>query len=177
MIPQQNDLELRRATTSDAGGIWQLLEQAIEKRKQEGSNQWQDGYPNPNVVAADIEKGYGYVCTDEAGAVIGYTALIFDGEPAYEALEGKWLTNRRYAVIHRLATATGQKAVKGLGTQIMTAVETVCRQQGVFSIKADTNFDNAGMLRVFEKLGYIYCGEVYFRGAARKAFEKKLDTE
>jgi hypothetical protein len=31
------------------------------------------------------------------------------------------------------------------------------------------------MLRVLEKLGYVYCGEVYFRGSARKAFEKKLD--
>ncbi|WP_300597818.1 GNAT family N-acetyltransferase [Niabella sp.] len=176
MIPQQNNIELRTATAADAGAIWQLLQQAIEKRKQEGSAQWQDGYPNPDVVAKDIEKGYGYVCTNEAGDVIGYTALIFDGEPAYEALEGQWLTNRPYAVIHRLATVTGPKAIKGLGTRIMMAVETVCRKQGIFSIKADTNFDNTGMLRVFEKLGYTYCGEVYFRGAARKAFEKKLDA-
>ncbi|MCF3110932.1 GNAT family N-acetyltransferase [Niabella sp. CC-SYL272] len=169
-------MELRKATAADAAGIWQLLQQAIEKRKQEGSAQWQDGYPNPEIVAKDIEKGYGYVCTDTAGAIVGYTALIFDGEPAYEALEGEWLTARPYGVIHRLATATGQNAIKGLGTRIMQAVERICRQQGIFSIKADTNFDNTGMLRVFEKLGYTYCGEVYFRGAARKAFEKRLDA-
>ena len=57
----------------------------------------------------------------------------------------------------------------------MLAAEAVCRKQGILSIKADTNFDNAGMLRVFEKLGYTYCGEVYFRGAARRAYEKRLD--
>jgi hypothetical protein len=30
------------------------------------------------------------------------------------------------------------------------------------------------MLKLFEKLGYQYCGEVYFRGSARKAFEKVI---
>ncbi|MBZ4189617.1 GNAT family N-acetyltransferase [Niabella sp. 3A5MI-3] len=167
-------LTLRKATNTDAGPVWTLLQQAIEKRKQEGSSQWQDGYPNPAVVARDIGKEYGYVCTDDADHIVAYTALIFDGEPAYEALEGKWLTERPYAVIHRLAVDQG-KAIKGLGTWMMQAVEEICRKQGIFSIKVDTNFDNTGMLRVFEKLGYTYCGEVYFRGAARRAYEKRLD--
>ncbi len=38
----------------------------------------------------------------------------------------------------------------------------------------DTNFDNTPMLRILEKLGYTYCGEVYFRGSARRAYEKVL---
>ncbi|ANH82467.1 GCN5 family acetyltransferase [Niabella ginsenosidivorans] len=168
------ELTLRKATTADANHVWQLLQQAIEKRKQEGSDQWQDGYPNPTVIARDIEKGYSFVCADETGNIVACIALIFDGEPAYEALEGKWLTERPYAVIHRLAVSR-EKAIKGLGTRVMTAVEDLCRQQGIFSIKADTNFDNTGMLRVFEKLRYTYCGEVYFRGSARRAYEKKLD--
>ena len=40
--------------------------------------------------------------------------------------------------------------------------------------KLDTNFDNAPMLKILDKLGYTYCGEVFFRGSARKAFEKIL---
>jgi hypothetical protein len=44
----------------------------------------------------------------------------------------------------------------------------------IFSIKVDTNFDNFAMLKIFEKMEYIYCGEVYFRGSPRKAFEKVL---
>jgi hypothetical protein len=28
------------------------------------------------------------------------------------------------------------------------------------------------MMAIFEKLGYAYCGEVHFRGSARKAYEK-----
>ncbi|SDE12437.1 GNAT family N-acetyltransferase [Niabella drilacis] len=171
----EKNLILKKARTKDAGMIWQLLLQAIEKRRQEGSTQWQDGYPNPAVVARDIERGYGYVCMDETGSTVAYAALIFDGEPAYEALEGQWLTNQPYAVIHRLAV-NQEVIIKGLGTWVMAAAEELCRQQGTGSIRIDTNFDNTAMLQILEKLGYTYCGEVYFRGAARRAFEKRLDV-
>ncbi|MBO9617706.1 MAG: GNAT family N-acetyltransferase [Niabella sp.] len=175
MTIKDNSIQLRKASTADADSIWSILQQAIEKRKVEGSAQWQDGYPNPTVVNRDIEKGYGYVCEDEQGDITAYVALIFDIEPAYEALEGKWLTDGSYAVIHRLAVSQ-ERNIKGLATKIMIAVEDICLQQGVPSIKVDTNFDNTAMLRILEKLGYTYCGEVFFRGAARKAYEKILNT-
>lgn len=165
---------IRKAVQDDADAIWNILSQAIEKRKSEGSEQWQDGYPNPTVIKNDIDKGYGLVCENNERDIIAYVALIFDTEPAYEQLEGRWLShNQPYAVIHRLAVSQ-RKKIKGLATWIMQEIENICTAQGIFSIKVDTNFDNAGMLRVFEKLGYTYCGEVYFRGSARKAFEKLL---
>lgn len=164
---------LRRAQEEDKDLIWKILQQAIAKRREEGSEQWQDGYPNPDVVANDIEKKYAYVCVDEHGDILGYVALIFDKEPAYEQIEGHWLSDSAYAGIHRLAV-NQEPYVKGIATWIMQAVEPICKDLGYYSIRVDTNFDNAGMLRVFEKLGYVYCGEVYFRGAARRAFEKVL---
>jgi len=51
----------RKAEISETAPIWKLLQQAILRRKNDGSNQWQDGYPNLNVVKNDIEKGYGFV--------------------------------------------------------------------------------------------------------------------
>jgi hypothetical protein len=38
----------------------------------------------------------------------------------------------------------------------------------------DTNFDNVPMLKIFNKLGYVYCGEVLLMGAPRKAYEKVI---
>ena len=52
--------------------------------------------------------------------------------------------------------------------------EEIAIQHNIFSIKVDTNFDNIAMLKIFESLGYVYCGEVTFRGGVRKAFEKVL---
>lgn len=162
----------RKASETDAEAIWSILNQAIERRKQDGSLQWQDGYPNPQTVKSDIEKGFGYVLT-ENDIIVAYCALILNYEPAYDDIEGKWLTNGDFYVVHRVAVSD-DVAGKGYATEIFLKVEEFVKSRNVFSIKADTNFDNPAMLHILEKLGYVYCGEVYFRGAARKAFEKVL---
>lgn len=167
-----NKFQIRKAEQADKGRIWEIIQQAITLRKEQGSRQWQDGYPNEDVVQSDIDKGYGHV-VEADGKIIGYVAIIFDIEPAYNAIDGKWLSDGEYVGIHRLAAAQDPH-VKGVGTAIMQGVEEIAVLNGVYSIKVDTNFDNGGMLHVFDKLGYQYCGEVHFRGAARRAFEKLL---
>ncbi|MDR2283707.1 MAG: GNAT family N-acetyltransferase [Sphingobacterium sp.] len=170
-----SDINFRQATALDVDAVWGVLGEAIMKRRNDGSDQWQDGYPNREVVVEDIEKGYGFVAERIGGGIVAYIAVIGAVEPAYEALTGKWLTERPYTVIHRLAVSQ-RDVIKGLGTWMMLEAEKVSLSQGRLSIKVDTNYDNAGMLRVFDKLGYVYCGEVYFRGGAqRQAFEKLLD--
>ncbi|WP_104385757.1 GNAT family N-acetyltransferase [Sphingobacterium sp. HMA12] len=168
-----NKFQIRKAEQADKGRIWEIIQQAIALRREQGSRQWQDGYPNEDVVQSDIDKGYGHV-VEADGKIIGYVAIIFDIEPAYNVIEGKWLSDGEYVGIHRLASAQDPH-VKGVGTAIMQGVEEIAVLNGVYSIKVDTNFDNAGMLHVFDKLGYQYCGEVHFRGAARRAFEKLLN--
>jgi hypothetical protein len=37
---------------------------AIARRKEDGSNQWQDGYPNPDGIQNDIDKNAGFVLTE-----------------------------------------------------------------------------------------------------------------
>jgi hypothetical protein len=60
---------------------------------------------------------------------------------------------------------------------MMSFIEELAVKNNIYSVKADTNFDNYAMMKSFENAGYVYCGEVYFRGSARKAFEKVLDLE
>ena len=61
-----------------------------------------------------------------------------------------------------------------MGQKILQEAEKLAREKGVESIRIDTNFDNIPMLKIIEKEGYKYRGEVYFLGSARKAFEKIL---
>ena len=163
---------LRKAEVSDTSVIWNILKEAIEQRKQEGSRQWQDGYPNEQTVDDDIEKGYAYVLVD-ANVVVAYVAIIFDGEPAYDSIEGKWLTYGDYVAIHRVATSNAAKG-KGVATQLLQLLEPFCLERKVHSIKLDTNFDNAPMLKILNKLDYTYCGEIFFKGASRMAYEKVI---
>ncbi|MBW8360285.1 MAG: GNAT family N-acetyltransferase [Weeksellaceae bacterium] len=165
-------IHLRKALFADTERIWDILQQAIKRRKNEGSSQWQDGYPNPETVQTDIANCLGYVLTyDEK--IIAYAALIFNDEPAYEKIEGKWLTNNEFYVVHRVAVAD-EAAGKGVATILFRRIEEVALKSKIFSIRVDTNYDNAAMLKILNNLGYTYCGEVFFRGSTRKAFEKVL---
>ena len=162
----------RKAVPAELDQIWEILEGGIARRKAEGSNQWQDGYPNPDVVRNDIEKGYGFVLAD-GSTIVGYCAVLINDEPAYADIQGKWLTEGDFVVYHRVAISDKYLG-KGLAQVMLKHIEAFARQHHIKSLKADTNFDNAGMLKIFEKLGYVYCGEVVFRDSPRKAFEKVL---
>ncbi|MDO5656329.1 MAG: GNAT family N-acetyltransferase [Flavobacteriaceae bacterium] len=166
-------LEFRKATAADLPQIMEIIAFAIESRRLDGSQQWQDGYPNVQSIENDIMKGNGYILADPH-QILFYSAIIFAPESAYEAIEGNWLSEGEYAVIHRMAVAKNGKG-KGLAQKMLYNAEKLCREKGVFSLKIDTNFDNLAMLHLLEKLGYTYCGKVYFRGSARKAFEKQFN--
>lgn len=163
----------RKADLTDQARIWEILQDAISRRKQDGSDQWQDGYPNPDVVRSDIERGAGHVLT-AGGNVIAYCAILINDEPAYANIEGKWLTDADFVVVHRVAVSKGYSG-KGLAKKILAFIEDFAVSNNIYSVKADTNFDNPAMMKTFENMGYVYCGEVYFRGSARRAYEKVLE--
>lgn len=162
----------RQATPADQDQVWEILQAAIRRRKEDGSDQWQDGYPNPAIIKADIEKGAGYVLAD-GNVIAGYCCILVNDEPAYAGIKGKWLSNGDFVVYHRVAVSEKYLG-KGLAQKMLTGIENYALRNNIRSIRADTNFDNTAMLKIFDKMGYTYCGEVTFRDAPRKAFEKVL---
>lgn len=109
------------------------------------------------------------------GNVVAYGAVVFDGEPAYDAIEGAWLTDGDYVVLHRMAVTDGEKG-RGVATEFMRRVEAMACGRGTGSMRVDTNFDNRYMLRMLGRLGFVYCGKVRYRSGERLAFEKTLGT-
>jgi RimJ/RimL family protein N-acetyltransferase len=166
------DYQFRLAKISEAFEIWQILKDAVQRRKEDGSNQWQDGYPNMDVVKNDIERKIGFVLTQNDN-IIGYTAIIINDEPDYINIEGKWLTNQEFMVYHRVAISKKFLA-KGMAKKMMKLIEEYALSKNIYSLKADTNHDNIPMLKIFEKMGYSFCGTVHIRQSPRKAYEKVL---
>jgi Acetyltransferase (GNAT) family. len=165
-------MEFRKAIESDVERIWKIIQQAQAQMRKLNSEQWQNGYPAPDNIANDIKNGYGYVLCNE-DSVIAYGAIIFDGEPAYVAIDGKWLSEESYVVVHRLAVADEAKQ-RGIATQFMHKTEELSRQNGIFSFRVDTNYDNHYMLKMLSNLGFSYCGEIKYDQGLRKAYEKIL---
>jgi GNAT superfamily N-acetyltransferase len=165
-----SEIQLRKAEMTDRDVIWDILQQAIERRRKDGSTQWQNGYPNIDTVESDITKGFGYVLTVD-GEIAVYAALILNDEPAYSTIEGAWLSNGEFVVVHRVAVDE-KFAGQGMTKKLFDHIEGFTKSHGIQSIKVDTNFDNIAMLKILESKGYTYCGEVYLAGGIRKAFEK-----
>lgn len=180
---QNCDLIFRPAAPGDLERICTIIRQAQAQMRSLGSLQWQDGYPAAGDIARDTARGAGVVAclaSDDsesglaAGDVAAYAAVIFDGEPAYGALSGRWIGGDiPYVVVHRLAVADGMKR-RGVARRFMLHVESMCRGRGVGSFRVDTNYDNRYMLRLFAGLGFERCGTVTYRSGERIAFEKLL---
>ncbi|WP_407405461.1 GNAT family N-acetyltransferase [Chryseobacterium sp.] len=167
-----SEVNFRKAIDNDYDAIWTIIEQSIERRRKDGSTQWQNGYPNRDSIQEDLEKEYGYVITvDKVVAVYG--ALIKNDEPAYEKIIGEWLSSGDYIVVHRVAILENF-AGQGLAKIFFDYIEEFAKSQSIYSIKVDTNFDNSAMLKILDGRGYQYCGEVHVSGGFRKAFEKIL---
>lgn len=168
-------LRFRKAGGADVPAATAILKAAAKRMLAEGKQQWDETYPTEIHVRADIEKGIAYVLELD-GSVVGYAAVVFTGEPAYDDLDGQWLSDEKYVVVHRVAVAQNEQR-KGMGRVLMGAVEDYARSLGIRSFRIDTNFDNFAMLGLLEKLGFTYCGEVRSERGSRKAFEKMISPE
>lgn len=165
-------LYFRPALSNDLSRICAIIRQAQEQMRRRGSQQWQNGYPAPEHIQNDISHGYGYVLADNAN-VWAYGAVIFDGEAAYQAIQGQWLDEQPYVVLHRLAVADEVKR-RGVAREFMQRVIEFARQRGVSSFRVDTNFDNEYMLRMLQKMGFSRCGIIRYDSGERIAFQKRL---
>ena len=167
-----NELIFRQAQSCETDRIMQIIRQAQARMHAAGSRQWQDGYPSPETIRRDLLCGDGRIVRID-GAAAAYAAFVFDGEPAYAEIDGTWLDQAPYVVLHRLAVAQEVKG-QGIATEFMRRTMTLARERGTGSFRIDTNFDNRCMLRLLAKFGFVRCGEIHYAGDPRIAFQKIL---
>ena len=147
------------------------------------TQQWNGNYPTVEVVRADIDTGNCFVLCDEDETtskqgmdedIIGTMALIPGPDPTYGYIEGQWLDDEPYYVIHRIATnAPGRNtAVKMLDWAFGHIAEKGCR-----TIRIDTHKDNCIMKHILSRYGFSMCGVIYLAdGAARDAYQMSKES-
>lgn len=168
----EHSFNFRVARATDTDRIWEIIQQAKAQMRRENKQQWDEFYPAMEHIMTDLSNGYAYVlCAD--GTVVAYAAVVFNGEPTYNSIDGKWLSDLPYVVVHRLAVGDEMKH-KGIAVIVMQEIEKLSIHKGVHSFKVDTNFDNRGMQKVLAKCGFDYCGEIFFQGDSRMAYEKLI---
>ena len=180
-------MNFRKSTFDDVDRILEIIEKAKIELKKLGLDQWQNSYPNREVVENDIKNEFSYVLEEIAKKdnksenqifkkIIGTIVLSPEKEESYSKIEGKWITNDDYIVIHRLAVDSEIKN-KGIATKILEFSEKECIKNKILSIKTDTHENNEPMKKFLEKNGFSYCGVIYLDkepdvGEKRIAYEK-----
>ena len=166
---------IRKSEYGDIPAIMVIINSAKEYLASQSINQWQNGYPNEEVLKEDIENSCGYVLT-LAGEVKGYCSIRQTVDPCYGVIEhGEWKNDRPYIVLHRTCIAPECKGGGSAGIFVRFA-EEMAEKLGIKDLRADTHARNRSMRRMLEKNGFAECGIVYMAdGAERIAFQKVLD--
>jgi GNAT superfamily N-acetyltransferase len=165
---------LRKANTEDIPAMMDIVRQAQESLKMLHVDQWQNNYPNEEVVGQDIDNGYAYVLTED-DKVIAIATVIYNYEPTYDRIyEGEWLSRGDFVVVHRMAVDNRLRQ-RGLASYILGEVEKMAVQANIPSFKIDTHKDNTPMQKTLKKNGFTFCGRIVLSdGHSRVAYEKLL---
>lgn len=164
-------MKLRLTTTNDLTAVMTIINQAKVYFKEQGINQWQDGYPDELTIINDISRHEAYVLEDN-GEIVATAMISKELEPSYNYIEGKWLQDNAYIVVHRIAIRNDQKG-KGLAKIIIDEGLKLYPKKP--SIRMDTHDDNLSMQRFLIKYGFEYCGTIYLENKeTRRAYEKKF---
>ena len=146
--------------------IDKIFDQAKAYLKSKGIDQWQNGYPNAETILEDIKTDTSYVLIDN-NQVIGTMRFLIDVDVDYINIEGKWLSDGEYGVIHRIAVADALKG-KGYANVLLDKAIDLCKEYGVHSLRIDTHEMNLSMRSFLKKHGFVECGIVYIRKTDRR---------
>ena len=166
---------IRRSTAADISSLIPIFDEARRTIAALGIDQWQNGYPEEEVISSDVELGQSYLCELD-GKMCGTFAIISCGEPTYDKIyDGHWLTgdeSQDYIAIHRVAISVSSRG-SGLSGKIISYATDFAKNLGRKSLRIDTHRGNLVMRRMLEKNGFSYCGVIYLEnGDERVAYEK-----
>ena len=152
-----NKMEIRLAFPNEVNAVMKVIEDAKKTLAKAGSDQWQNDYPNADIIIDDIISGQAYVALEE-GELLAYAAVTKSPEKAYEAIyDGNWEGKEaEYLVFHRIAVASD---VQGQGVA-QTFLEGLIEGFDYLDFRSDTHDQNKVMQHIFEKLGFIQVGKV-----------------
>ncbi len=159
-------MHIRPSTPADLPRLMAIYNKARDFMAANGNpGQWINGYPQQTQIAQDIAQGHSYVCEAD-GQIHGVFYFAIEADPSYASIEGQWLNDLPYGVIHRIAVDSPQR---GLSLMCLDW----CFQQ-IPNLRVDTHRDNGPMQKVLHKNGFMACGVIRLAssGDERLAFQK-----
>ncbi|ONI43292.1 GNAT family N-acetyltransferase [Candidatus Epulonipiscium fishelsonii] len=165
-------MELRLMQLSETDIAMNIINGAKKHLKEQGIDQWQKGYPDYDCIKNDAINNKGFFAVDN-DKIVGYLCIDFDGEPAYDNLQGSWSSDNSYVVVHRMAISEATRG-QNLSSQIFKLVEKMSAEKGINNFRVDTDAANVKMQHILKKNGFIYRGTIWFDNSEKIAFDKQF---
>jgi ribosomal protein S18 acetylase RimI-like enzyme len=159
---------IRLARESDLEDAMALIKRAITAMRASGIDQWDDQYPDEEVIRSDIGSDSLYAATIDA-LLAGVIVLNEHQEPEYAKV--RWSIPGRALVVHRLAIDPRCQR-RGVATALMRHAEQLAAYR-YETIRLDAFAANPWALAFYGKLGYSRAGSVEFRKGKFFCFEKR----
>ena len=159
---------VRKTTMNDLRQVEVIYNKARIFMRQSGNKtQWAHHWPPEKVIIADIESGDSYVCVDEKEQVLAVFIYKKGIDPTYLKIDGEWLNDNEYGVIHRFASA---RKIRGAASFCLDWALQQCPD-----LRIDTHEDNVPMRSLLTSRGFTYCGVIYLaNGDPRVAYQKHI---
>ena len=157
---------IQQATLSQLPQIMAIYEKARAFMAQNGNpDQWGTAYPPEEMIRQDILHGKSYVnLQDDKICAVFYFAV--EEDPTYGYIDGAWLNDAPYGVIHRIAVG---ESGKGVAAECFRFAYERCG-----NLRIDTHEKNIPMQRCLAKHGFQRCGVIYLEdGDPRIAYQKE----
>lgn len=145
-------MDIRLAELDEIDKIKNIYDLATTFMNSNGNgHQWVNGYPQKSLIQKDIENKNLYVCLID-GKIVAVFCFFVGVDNTYGVIDGSWLNDKPYGVIHRIAVV---ERGKGIASQ---CIQWCLKQFG--NIRIDTHEDNIPMQKTILKNGFKYCGVV-----------------
>ena len=156
---------IEKATLSQLPQILKIYQQARDFMAQSGNpTQWGTNYPPQEMIRQDILEGKSYVSV-ENGNICGVFYFALEADPTYAYIDGAWLNDKPYGVLHRIAVG---ESGKGVAAECFRFAMKHCD-----NLRIDTHENNIPMQRCLAKNGFRRCGTIYLEdGDPRIAYQK-----
>lgn len=130
--------------------LFAIFQRTVAHMQAQGLDQWNEHYPNRELLAEDLEKGACYVLEEDGVPVALLTCDTWQ-PPEHEGQA--WRCVEGVCNIHRVAVDPAIQS-HGLGTRLMQAVMQEAKQAGFAVVHMDTRIDNTGARRFYARLDF-----------------------
>lgn len=117
-------------------------------------NQWKNTHPLKEDIIYDIQNKRHFKIENN-GSIVGVFTLIYGVDETYNYIEGAWLNDNDYIVVHKLASSQKEH---GILLRIINYLKQFSKD-----IRIDTHHENMVMQHLLAKYGFKRCGIIYLK--------------